>query len=64
MGALPVFACTATKDRRGWTRPDANGDRYPAEGGIGSGINCGHRPISRLSDIAAVHQCREAYRGR
>lgn len=64
MGTLSVFACAATKDRQGWTRPDANGERYPAEGGIASGINCGHRPISRLSDIAAVHQCREAYRGR
>lgn len=64
MGALPVFVYAATKERRGWTRPDANGDRYPAEGGIASGINCGHRPISRLSDIAPVHQCREAYRGR
>lgn len=64
MGALPVFACAATKDRRGWTRPDANGDRYPDGGFIPSGMDCVHCPISRLSDIAAVHQCREAYRGR
>lgn len=64
MGALPVFACAATKDWRAWTRPDANGDRYPAGGGIASGIDCGHRPVSRLSDIAAVHQCREACRGK
>ncbi len=33
MGAFPVFACAAIKDQRGWSRPDANGDRCPAGGG-------------------------------
>lgn len=64
MGAFPVFACAAIKDQRGWSRPDANGDRCPAGGGIATGTDCGHRLISRLSDIATVHQWREVCRGR
>lgn len=64
MEALHVVACAATKDRQGWTRLDANGNRYPARGFIASGTDFRHRPLTRLSDIAVVHKCREACRGR